>query len=149
MRLKSHWIEPVEYEASDVIRFPDGLPGFPEKREFIIVPADTEDVFVYLHSVTDPEVCLLLTNPFLFFSEYKVELPPDEVARLGNPSGPEQLATFAVVNAAESFSDSTANLMAPIFINPANKIGLQFIPQITEYNTRHPLFSVPAGTKGK
>jgi flagellar assembly factor FliW len=149
MELATQWIGDIEYEEMDIISFPDGLPGFSDDREFVIVPADQEEVFFYLQSVSDPEVCLLLTNPFPFFSDYQVEITEEDVTRLGHPPDPGELTTFTVVSVAEVFAESTTNLMAPIFINKEKKIGLQFIPQKSDYNTRHPLFVRPAETGGK
>ena len=148
MQLESRWLGIVNYEEQDMISFPEGIPGFEDEKIFVVVPADQESLFAYLQSINDPDVCLVLTNPFIFFSDYGVELPDEELIRLGNPGAIERIATFTVVNVAEDFKASTTNLMAPIVINTDKKIGLQFIPTSSDYTTKHQLFPAPAAKVG-
>ena len=144
MQLVTQWLGDIEYQEQDVVSFPEGIPGFENEKAFILIPADEDSLFFYLQSVHNPDVCLLLTTPFLFCADYSVDLHDEELSRLDNPDAIEKIAIFTIVTAAENFKESTTNLMAPIIINTDKKIGLQFIPVTSDYNIKHPLFSQPA-----
>ena len=70
----------LEIAADAVIEFPAGLIGLGGSR-FALVSADTEGAFHWLHSVEDPSLALPVTNPWLFFGDYAVELSDEDTRR--------------------------------------------------------------------
>jgi len=123
-----------EIAADAVIEFPAGLIGLGGGR-YALVSADAEGAFHWLHSVEDPSLALPVTNPWLFFGDFVVDLSDADTDRVGADQ-PDVWVTVRTGSEAEDFS---ANLRAPILI--ANGRGHQVINEAPHAPVRAPLFS--------
>jgi len=124
----------VEIAADAVIEFPSGLIGLGGSR-FALVSADAEGAFHWLHSLEDASLALPVTNPWLFFDEYAVELSDDDTERVGS----QKPDVWVTVRTGSSPSDFSANLRAPILV--ADGRGHQVINEASDAPVRAPLFS--------
>ena len=71
----------VEVAEDKVVHFADGIPAFEDEHEFVIVPYDEESPYVFLQSLTTPDLAFLMTVPFVFFPDYEFELDDDNQER--------------------------------------------------------------------
>ena len=129
----------LEVAEEQVFKFPHGIPGFPDEKMFVFIPFDEESPFSFLQSTTEANLTFLLVDPFTFLSDYEFILE-DEVAKeldlfLKNPP-----LVFLIASVKEKLADMTANLLAPIVMNGANRTGRQVILDKPEYSIRHKLF---------
>ena len=124
----------VEIAADAVIEFPAGLIGLGGSR-YALVSADTDGAFHWLHSLEDASLALPVTNPWLFFDEFAVELSDDDTERVGSQS-PD---VWVTVRTGSSPSDFSANLRAPILV--ADGRGHQVINEASDAPVRAPLFA--------
>jgi flagellar assembly factor FliW len=122
-----------EVAADAVIEFPAGLIGLGGDR-FALVSSDAEGAFHWLHSVENPGLALPVTNPWLFFADYEVELSDADTDRIGSL----QPDVWVTVRAGSEPGDFSANLRAPILI--ANGRGHQVINEASAAPVRAPLF---------
>lgn len=132
----------IEYSENDILTFTHGIPGFEEEKQFILIPAeDIEFPFSYLQSVQSADLAFIVTDPFLFIENYDFELSPSDATAL-NVKTDEDLADVSVltiVTIPNDVDQTTINVMAPIVINHAAKVGRQVL--LTEYSdTKFPLF---------
>lgn len=102
------------------------LPGFPEQRQFALVQLDEDGLLCQLRSLEDPDLRFLVMPPMPFFPDYAPEVGDDVVADLQIDSADDVLVLL-VLNAGESLSSTTANLMAPVLINTATLRASQVI----------------------
>ncbi len=125
-----------EVEPDKIIRFPRGIIGFDEEREFTLLQIKEESPFLILQSMTNPNLGLLVADPFSFMETYEVRLGTAEKSILGIED-PSQVALLVTVTIpAGEPEKTTLNLMGPIVVNTAAKVGLQ-VPQVdTEYPAR-------------
>lgn len=142
MKIRSRILGELEIEREDIIAFPKGIPGFENEKGFIIIPIEENGPFYYLQSVGNPELCLLIANPFIFFPDYEIDIPDEELEVLGKGVGIKDIAVYAILNVPEDFRRTTANLLAPLIINEKSKKGFQFIPRKSDYNAKHPIFKL-------
>ncbi|MGI5911535.1 MAG: flagellar assembly protein FliW [Syntrophomonadaceae bacterium] len=140
MQIKTAFFGELNISANDIIHFPEGLPAFETEKQFILIPLEENSPFFYLQSVKRADLCLLLADPFTFFPGYEVELADTVLKQLEIPEEKPPLIVLSVLTVPGDFKKTTANLMAPVIINIEKKIGLQYIPEKTDYNTKHPLF---------
>lgn len=140
MKIVSRILGEIEIEESTIINFPGGIPGFEDEKQFVIIPLEENAPFYYLQAVNSANLCLLMADPFIFFPDYQIELPDEEIKKLGEGAKAEDIVLYAILNTQEDLKNTTANLIAPIIINISSKKGLQFIAQKSAYNIRHPLF---------
>ena len=124
----------VEIAADAVIEFPSGLIGLGGSR-YALVSADTDGAFHWLHSLEDASLALPVTNPWLFFDDYAVELSDDDTERVGSQN-PD---VWVTVRTGSSPSDFSANLRAPIVV--AEGRGHQVINEASDAPVRAPLFA--------
>lgn len=113
-------------EEIPVIELARPLPGFPEQRRFALVKVDDDGVLCALRSLDDPDLRFLVANPVPFFPDYAPEVDDTVVADLGIADAAEVLVLL-VLTAGESLADTTANLLAPILVNTANRRAAQVI----------------------
>ena len=139
--LKSTRFGDVELPDEAVVEFPSGLIGLRGHR-YALLPHGPDGVFVWLHSMEDPDLALPVTRPWGFFPSYEVELSDSEAERIG-VSDPAQAEVYVTVRAAEEAENFSANLRAPIII--ANGRGFQVINEADDAPVRAPLFPQPVG----
>jgi len=139
MQITSTRFGTLEIAEDAVIEFPDGLIGLPGTRYALIAQNESAS-FYWLHSVDDPSVALPVTQPWLFFSDYEVQVSDDDAARLGLESS-EQADIFCVVRAAKDLKDFTVNLRGPIVIHAGSRVGRQIINTAGDFEVRQPLFA--------
>ena len=126
----------IEIQDEAVIEFPNGLIGLTGKR-YALVARDENGAFQWLHSLDDPSLAIPVTNPFVFFQSYEVEISSAEADRIGITE-PEQADVYVTVRAGEQLEDFRANLRAPILITAGR--GYQVINEASDAPVRAPLF---------
>lgn len=128
----------IEIPAEDVIEFPTGLIGLGGRR-FALIASD-DSAFSWLHSLDDPSLALPVTNPWLFFSDYTVDLSDETAASV--TAGGGDVSVYVTVRAGAELSDFYANLRAPILIAAGR--GHQVINESADAPVRAPLFGAVA-----
>lgn len=130
----------LEIEEHNVVHFPKGIPAFEEEREFILLPYDDNSPYYYLQSAQRAELAFLLTEPFIFFPEYTIEIDDETVSELKikNQDNVETYVILTIPNGSVRYM--TANLLAPIILNSENMQAKQIIMDKSSYKTKHRLF---------
>jgi flagellar assembly factor FliW len=126
----------VEIDADAVVEFPTGLIGLGGRR-YAIVTADPDAPFAWLHSVDEADVALPVTNPWLHFADYEVQLSDGDTERVGAPDAGD-VDVWVTVRAAGELAGFSCNLRAPIVI--WNGRGHQVINEAPDAPVRAPLF---------
>lgn len=102
------------------------MPGFPDHRRFALVQLDDDGVLCQLQSLEDPALRFLVMSPVPFFPDYAPEVGDDVVADLGIDSA-DDVIVLLVLNAGETLSTTTANLVAPVVVNATTLRARQVI----------------------
>lgn len=127
-----------------VITFVSPLPGFPAHRAFMLVRLDDLGLLYDLRSVEDEQLRFLVAVPGPFFPEYAPEISSAAVDLLDTPD-PSRLLVLLVVNPAESPADATANLLAPIVVDPVTRRAVQVVLTNNDLSVRAPLVAAATG----
>ena len=129
----------IEYDEREVIRFPQGMVGFPDMTRYFMHTDERVAPLAWLHSLDDGNLAFLVCDPFLFFPDYevKVQLPPALRKQMGDPA---DLRVLAIVTIQTDFASSTVNLLGPLVINARTRNGWQVILEDEDLGTRHRLF---------
>ena len=128
----------ITVEEKDIIIFPQGLPGFEELKQYIIVQSGEEEPFAYLQSIDDKELSFVITNPFLFFSDYEFQLSEGVQDEL-EINNEQEVAVWTIVTVSTNIENITANLLAPVVVNVKKRVGRQIILHNSLYKTKHSL----------
>lgn len=141
MRIQTRYQGEVEVNKDQILSFPQGLLGFVDNTEFVLLDVHGNDSFKFLQDIYNSHISFLLINPWEFYSDYDVVLPDEELQKIEIKSkNKNDISVFTIVTLGKTFKESTANLLAPIVINLSNKKGKQFILNDSEYITKHNLF---------
>jgi flagellar assembly factor FliW len=114
----------IAYSREDMIRFPQGLPGFEQLRDFLLVTREECDPFVFLTSLERPEVALPLIP--LALAAAGLTTLADSLAPL-RQQAEGTTVHYAVVSIGMGASDVIVNLRAPVVVNLDNRLGRQVI----------------------
>ena len=128
----------LSIEKENIITLDQGLLGFEELKQFVIVAIEECLPFEWLVSVEDPVIAFPLLNPTLFFSDYKPSLSKDDLASL-DIKKEKDIEMFCIVAMGEKPENVTLNLKGPILINMKNKMGKQIVLTEDYYSLHHPL----------
>lgn len=102
------------------------MPGFPDHRRFALVQLDEDGVLCALTSLDEPGLRFLVVPPDRFFPDYEPEVAEDVAAELGITTAEDALL-LVVLTAGESLATTTANLAAPVLVNPATRQAGQIV----------------------
>ncbi len=126
------------FSEADVIRFPWGIPGFPNLRRWIALNVEQQSTFVWLQSLDDANVALPTLDPYFVFEDYDPKLPAYAAAAL-EIEGPSDFTILCVVVVTENAEDMTMNLFAPVVINLRTRTGRQIVLENSGFSVRQPI----------
>ena len=129
----------IEIDDQQKVSFPEGLFGFEDYRDYVIIDAEHQPFF-WLQSVDSRDTAFVLINPFLFRPDYELNISNEEVNDIGITS-PEKAMIFAIVTIPADGSSMTANLQGPLVINRENMTGKQAILADNRWRTKHDIIA--------
>ena len=148
MKVKTARCGEIELVQEDLITFVEGIPGFPDEHEFVILPYSDDSPFLYLQSAKQDYLAFLMANPFLFFTDYEFELDEIQMEELAIRSM-EEVASYVMITVPpHNVKMMTANLVAPVVINIHTHHGKQIVLEKSKYQTKHLLFAETVSAKG-
>lgn len=109
-----------------VLEFVAPLPGFPDRRRFVLVRVDDSGMLFALTSVEVEGLRFLVVPPAPFFPDYEPEIDDEALAAL-DTSDVEDLLVLLVINPGATPADATANLMAPIIVSQRTRRAVQLV----------------------
>lgn len=116
----------TQADANDgIIRFPNGLLGFPDAVAFRLVEGPAEGLF-WLVAADGNGLRFLLSDPFLFFDGYSLVLNDSQTEKIGAERASD-VAVLAITVPGSDGKPWTANLRGPVVINIAESLGAQLI----------------------
>ena len=128
----------ITISSTDILTLDQEILGFPQHRQFILLPHHPESPFLYLQSITDPQLAFIVIDPLTVKADYAV--PDQDVAGLGNR---EFWAMLCLCTVSRQQPDqglvATCNLKSPVIINRQTRHGGQFVLSLP-YSFAYPLF---------
>lgn len=139
MLINTKFLGEVEIKESEILTFNQGLPGFPEYKQFILLSLDADLPLALLQSTEEATIGFVVAFPFAFKQDYAFDLSEEDKEDL-HIEKEEEVLTYSIVTLQETFVDSTINLLAPIVINANKKLGKQIVLQDSKaYPLRFPI----------
>jgi flagellar assembly factor FliW len=135
----------LSYEDGVVLEFPAGLPGFERCRYFLAIDDAAQRPLLFLQSLEEPVLCFITLPVAAFDPGYCLKMSAEDVAAIGlarQPAIGAEALCLAVVSMAGD-GVPTANLLAPIVVNPRNGRAVQSVRDDSAYGCRHALAAAP------
>src|SRR5699024_813094 len=128
----------VTIDKKEILQFPNGLPGFTEEKEFILIDLPNNPLFQFLQSINNVDLAFIVTNPYNYYQRYTFELDKQTLTKL-KITKEQEVDIKTIVTLQEPFNKSTLNLKAPLIINRTERLAKQYILQTNEYQTKSPI----------
>jgi len=111
-----------------VIQFPDGLPGFPTCREFVMAQEPEERPFAWMQSVSDPDLVFAVVDAYAWVKDFMLEVDDSTLLEMGSLD-PMDYAVYYILRIQKQDSHTTlqAKPNAPVLVNMRNRQARQVI----------------------
>jgi flagellar assembly factor FliW len=126
----------VKYSEEDLVHFSKGIPGFEKLNRFLLIGEEEHEPFKFLQSVDFPPLFFPLLDPRLILPDYNFAPSQEQAQELGLQDAKEALV-YSIVTLSEN--EQSANLFAPLVINPLNRKAAQVILLKSGYRVDEPL----------
>ncbi|MCL2048300.1 MAG: flagellar assembly protein FliW [Defluviitaleaceae bacterium] len=130
----------IKYEQERVLTFPEGIPGFPDSRHYLLMSeSENEDMFFWLQSLDDGDVAFTLMDVYKILPDYDPNVEEEQLYELGEITD-TPLLVYNIVVIPDYVRHMRVNLRAPVVINPSTGIGKQVICNNDDYSIRFMIF---------
>lgn len=130
----------VQCQPEDIITFSEGILGFADLRQFVILDDPNDEIFAWLQSCENPAVAFPVLEPELFSQNYKISLAKTDLEAL-KMANVEKARSFCIITIPDDPTQMSANMKAPIVINLDAKLGRQCVLQDNSLAIREPIFA--------
>ncbi|HRP01260.1 MAG TPA: flagellar assembly protein FliW [Candidatus Kapabacteria bacterium] len=110
-----------------IFLFDNGMLGFEDLTNFVVVSEDESAPFKWLISIEKPEIGFPMLSPWLIDLNYSP----------GNHYDIEKQVFFVVVTLENENGKMTANMKAPVILDTENLKGEQIILPFDKYSTNY------------
>jgi flagellar assembly factor FliW len=120
------------------VRMPNGLLGFEEVKDYVLMSNPEEHPFAWLQVQDNSSLAFVVIDPFIANPDYQPDIPQADVEflKLKEPDDAQLLGIVTVHNAQRA----TVNLKGPIVINRHTHVAKQvIIANANAYSVTHPL----------
>jgi flagellar assembly factor FliW len=138
---------PIAVDEASTIEFPEGLPGFEDRRRFLPLEQPQPGGLVFLQSLERADLCFLAMPVQVLRPGYQLELTAEDRATLELPRDRQpvigqDVAALAILSLVEG-EDPTANLRSPVVIHLQTHRAVQAIRPDERYQCREALLPTP------
>lgn len=130
----------IEYTDEDVLSLLDGLVGFPNLRDFVLLAHKPDSPFKWLQSLDEPALAFLVVDPAGYVEGFSPELSKADTGALHLSESTAKLVLTTAAIPGGKVEEMTLNLAAPIVLNLEARIGKQVVLDSDGYNIRHRVF---------
>jgi flagellar assembly factor FliW len=133
----------ISFAPESVFEFPNGLPGFEERRKFLPVQNPQTAPILFLQSLEEPSLCFTTLPVWVVDPQYRLRIleqdlevlnfPADHQPRIG-----DDILCLTMLSIRKT--GTTANLLAPVVVNLKNYKAVQAVTSESGYTHQHLLF---------
>ncbi|WMJ24260.1 flagellar assembly protein FliW [Paludicola sp. MB14-C6] len=122
-----------------LIHFPDGLYGFEDIKDYVLLTHDDQNIIMTLQPVTERVPQFLVLDPFAVICNYQPKLSSADQKWFGVTNcGELKYLVIAIVK--ENYIDTVVNLKSPIVINPKTNQAKQVFLENKNYSMKYRVF---------
>ncbi len=140
VRINTPLMGEVDVEEKDLLFFPRGLPGFEKLHRWVLAGED-DDCIKWLISADLGQITLPVMDPVLVDSRYSPSIPVEVLEELEIREFKDALVIVILNIPRQEPWKGTANLLAPLVINPVSRRGRQVVLYDERYSVYSPLIS--------
>lgn len=139
MKINTRQFGEIEIDENRVINIPLGIPGFRDKKSYVLLQKEETIPFLLFQCMDDPDLSFVVLDPAKILPGYTIE-EKDLEKIVSWDLGKDEISCFVIVTIPKGNPEKmTANFMAPLVINNNVKEGLQLILQNSSYSHQYQL----------
>jgi flagellar assembly factor FliW len=127
----------IEIEDDKILSLPEGLIGFPDCTQVVLIDHQPNSPFRWLQSVRQPELAFVVIDPLDLVPDYPLEKLKDILASERKMVRPKEVAVAAITTIPSPPAPITVNLTAPVVFDTDTRQGAQVILHEARFRTRH------------
>lgn len=156
MQVETSRFGSIEVSDDESVVFHDGLPGFPGRHEFVLlgggqlpgsIESEGHHSLFWLQDIADPDLAFLTIVPWSAYPDYDIDIDPGDIG----DAEADDLVVLAIVTVRRENGGVrlTSNLLAPVVLDTAARVGRQVILDDPSWPVHAPLVdTVPQSTVG-
>lgn len=130
----------IEIAREDVLTFSEGLLGFNDLENFVLLDDPNDEIFAWLQSCDEASIAFPVLEPELFEDNYSLKLSKTDLDSL-QAKDTTGLRSFCIITIPEDPARMTANLKAPVVVNLEKRVARQCVLQDNKLEIREPIFT--------
>lgn len=140
MEILSRDFGKIEIKKENILYFKEGLPGFEDYREFVLLPYSEDSPFIIMQSLKEADIAFITVEPGNLIDNYEFEIS-DKAEKELKINDIEDILVLNIITLKDKMEEITVNLSAPLVINMYKKLGKQIILNNQKYKVKYPLFA--------
>ena len=142
MKITTKLFKEIEVDESKLINFPQGIIGFPELTDFLLVhDNESEGGIRWMQSIQEPAFAMPVIDPLIIMPDYNPCIEDDLLKPLGDVKE-ENTLVLVTITVPHEIENMTVNLKAPIVINGENRKANQIITEDEQYAVKFPIYQI-------
>jgi len=125
--INTHQFGEIEVPPEFIYKFDNGLLGFDDLKEYVLISEESTEPLKWLISVTSPEIGFPVISPWNIDVNYET----------GEDIDCKTEIVMVIVTLSDEKGRLSANLKAPVIINAGNLTGKQIILRSDRYSPTH------------
>lgn len=125
--IKTNYFGELEIDDEYIFKFKDGMLGFEDLHDYVLISEESTAPFKWLISVDEPEIGFPLLSPWHIDVYYDPGIKYDL----------EKQVLFVVITLEDENGDMSANMKAPVIFNIEKQTGEQIILPSDKYSTNY------------
>ncbi len=139
----------IEVDEDKLIRFVNGIVGFPELKEFLLIHDSEGNGNVrWLQSIQEPAFAMPVIDPLTVRPDYNPSIEDELLKPLGAMSA-ENTLVLVTITIPKEIEKMSVNLRAPLVINGENLMAAQIIAEEDTYEVKYPIYEILKAAKEK
>lgn len=125
--IKTNYFGELEIDDEYIFKFKDGMLGFEDLHDYVLISEESTAPFKWLISVDEPEIGFPLLSPWHIDVYYDPGIKYDL----------EKQVLFVVITLEDENGEMSANMKAPVIFNIEDQTGKQIILPSDKYSTNY------------
>ncbi len=149
MRIETKLFGEIEVEEEKKITFINGIIGFPELKDFLLVhDSESSGGIRWLQSLQEPAFAMPVVDPLIVAPDYNPQIEDELLAPLSITEEMNMLA-LVTITVPKEVEKMSVNLRAPIIINGETRKASQIIVDEECYAVKYPIYELLKAAKEK
>lgn len=140
MKFANEKLNDMEIDEKDIIHFKEGIPGFEEFKDYVLLQEQEVPFIMTLQSVDAQFPSFVVVDPFAFVKDYNPNLSQSDL-KYFNSENEDDLRFLLITVVPKDIKDTVVNLKSPLVISSKTNEAKQVILDNQDYPVRYSLFA--------